>query len=270
MKNVIVLLFAFVLITSCGGQKKQANEDVQNVQLKGEEVPIDTALFRYAYRIRVQGDKAVVFDLHNVDYYYHVFTYPSFKYISSFGKRGEGPEEMISAENIRWGGDNTAWVLDGSKNRLSRYGGIAPGQEPKLEENISLDKAFMRPLDFDLSDTDSFVIPDYSGENRFSWADMAGNLLHKSHCIPITDEKRLQESAPAVAQGWRSFISFSPDKKLLVTVTQLGDVLDIYNIENGRHINYKGEDGEPEFHVTSEGYGIPAGRMCYYPQIRNL
>ena len=25
MKNVIVLLFAFVLITSCGGQKKQAN-----------------------------------------------------------------------------------------------------------------------------------------------------------------------------------------------------------------------------------------------------
>ena len=127
-----------------------------------------------------------------------------------------------------------------------------------------MDKAFMRPLDFDLSDTDSFVIPDYSGENRFSWADMAGNLLHKSHCIPITDEKRLQESAPAVAQGWRSFISFSPDKKLLVTVTQLGDVLDIYNIENGRHINYKGEDGEPEFHVTSEGYGIPAGRMCYY------
>lgn len=157
MKNVIVLLFAFVLITSCGGQKKQANEDVQNVQLKGEEVPIDTALFRYAYRIRVQGDKAVVFDLHNVDYYYHVFTYPSFKYISSFGKRGEGPEEMISAENIRWGGDNTAWVLDGSKNRLSRYGGIAPGQEPKLEENISLDKAFMRPLDFDLSDTDSLL-----------------------------------------------------------------------------------------------------------------
>lgn len=66
-------------------------------------------------------------------------------------------------------------------------------------------------------------------------ADMSGNLLHKSDCIPITDEKQLKESAPAVAQGWRSFISFSPDKKLLVTVTQLGDVLDIYNMENGRH-----------------------------------
>ncbi len=101
MKNVVILLFALVLITSCGGQKKQEEKEVRNVQLKGEEMPVDTALFRYAYRIRVQGDKAVVFDLHNVDYYYHAFTYPGFKYISSFGKRGEGPEEMISAENIR-------------------------------------------------------------------------------------------------------------------------------------------------------------------------
>ena len=96
MKNVVILLFALVLITSCGGQKKQEEKEVRNVQLKGEEMPVDTALFRYAYRIRVQGDKAVVFDLHNVDYYYHAFTYPGFKYISSFGKRGEGPEEMIS------------------------------------------------------------------------------------------------------------------------------------------------------------------------------
>lgn len=146
MKNVIVLLCAFVLMASCSEQKKKEEKKVQNIQLKGEEVPVDTALLRYAFRIRVQGDKAVVFDLHNADYYYHVFTYPGFKYISSFGKCGEGPEEMISAENIRWGGDNIAWVLDASKNRLLRYGGIAPGQEPKLEENISLNKAFMRPL----------------------------------------------------------------------------------------------------------------------------
>ena len=72
MKNVVILLFALVLITSCGGQKKQEEKEVRNVQLKGEEIPVDTALFRYAYRIRVQGDKAVVFDLHNVDYYYHI------------------------------------------------------------------------------------------------------------------------------------------------------------------------------------------------------
>ena len=48
MKNVVILLFALVLITSCGGQKKQEEKEVRNVQLKGEEIPVDTALFRYA------------------------------------------------------------------------------------------------------------------------------------------------------------------------------------------------------------------------------
>lgn len=51
MKNVVILLFALVLITSCGGQKKQEEKEVRNVQLKGEEIPVDTALFRYAYEL---------------------------------------------------------------------------------------------------------------------------------------------------------------------------------------------------------------------------
>ena len=42
MKNVVILLFALVLITSCGGQKKQEEKEVRNVQLKGEEMPVDS------------------------------------------------------------------------------------------------------------------------------------------------------------------------------------------------------------------------------------
>lgn len=276
MKPYVYVLFLLALACGCGGQKKQEDKKENKQEgkqekkqeaagcLVGEEVPIDTILFRYAYRIRVQGEKAVVFDLHNADYYFHAFTYPGFQYISSFGKRGEGPEEMISAENIRWEGDNTAWVLDGIKNRLFKFGGIAPGQTPQLVETISLDKAFQCSLDFDLSKTGTFVTPDYSGENRFCWTDKQGVLLHKSEHIPTTNKELLEKSAPAVAQGWHSFISFSPDKKFLVAATQLGDVLDIYNMGNQRHVSYKGEDGEPKFRVSSQGYGIPAGLMGYY------
>jgi hypothetical protein len=43
-------------------------------------------------------------DLHGTDYFCHVFHYPGFRYFASFGKRGEAPEEMLSAENIRWHG----------------------------------------------------------------------------------------------------------------------------------------------------------------------
>lgn len=70
----------------------------QTIELKARVQPLDTALFRYPFRVRVQGDKAVVMDLHGTDYFCHVFHYPGFRYFASFGKRGEAPEEMLSAE----------------------------------------------------------------------------------------------------------------------------------------------------------------------------
>lgn len=277
--NIRILIFTLVataFLAACRGQRQQkqdaAVEETVSVQavpegdvLKGEVIPIDTVLFRYAYRMRIQEDKIVVFDLHNADYYYHVFTYPDFKYISSFGKRGEGPEEMIFAENVRFAGKNTVWVLDNGKNRMTRYSGIAPGETPKLEETVALDQAFMRALDFDFYDEKTVVIPDYSGENRFNWTKIpTGELVRKSEQIPISNKKLLKESAPAVAQGWRSFISFTPDKRLLVAVTQLGDRIDIYDMKTRRHIGKTGEGEEPKFSVSSEGYGFPAGAVCYH------
>lgn len=71
-----------------------------------------------------------------------------------------------------------------------------------------MDKRLFRSLDFDLKDASTVVIPDYSGENRFSWASLSsGELLRKSEQIPVSDPELLRESAPAVAQGWNSFVS---------------------------------------------------------------
>lgn len=274
MKSKLLLWFLLPLLAACSGQRRQQQGTGEAIMeeavragevLEGEVIPIDTALFRYAYRMRVQGDKAVILDLHNADYYYHVFTYPDFKYISSFGKRGEGPGESIYASNIRFAGPNTVWVLDDGKGRMYQYSGIAKGETPKLEKDILLDKSLYRSLDFDMNDASTIVIPDYSGENRFSWADLAsGKLLHKWEQIPISDQKLLKESAPAVAQGWNCFLSFSPDKRILASVTQFGDRLDIYDMQSQKHIGKLGGDGEPEFKVSHEGYGVPVGRICYY------
>ena len=52
----------------------------QTIELKARVQPLDTALFRYPFRVRVQGDKAVVMDLHGTDYFCHVFHYPGFRY----------------------------------------------------------------------------------------------------------------------------------------------------------------------------------------------
>lgn len=102
MKIFISLLLFFICI-SCGIRNKEYAENVlpysefpQEKELKGEVIELDTALFRCPFRIRVEGDKAIVMDLHGIDYYAHLFQYPSFRYLSSFGRRGDSPTEMLS------------------------------------------------------------------------------------------------------------------------------------------------------------------------------
>ena len=130
MKNKQLLCVLFPLLVACTGQRHQQQVSSESIieeavrkgeVLKGEIVPIDTALFRYAYRMRVQGDKAVILDLHNADYYYHVFTYPDFQYQSSFGKRGEGPGESIYAANIRFARSEERRVGKECRSRWSPY-----------------------------------------------------------------------------------------------------------------------------------------------------
>lgn len=263
------------LLVACGGKQGQEKSGLSGKlsieealseadTLKGEEIPLDTTvLFRYAYRFRVMGDRVVVWDLHNADYYFHLFTYPQFEYISSFGKRGEGPEESISSSEIRFLSPDTVWALDNIKGRMFCYSGITGNQTPKLEKDVLLDERVPHTTDFDLKDPSTIVAFDHSGKHRFAWMKLpTGELLSQFEQIPTSQTELLENNAPAVSQGWYSYISLTPDKKKLVTATQLGDRLDIYDLENGTNVNYVGPHGEPQFGISG-GYGYPTGRKGY-------
>lgn len=233
----------------------------QEQELKAKTIILDTALFRYPFRIHVQGDRAVVLDLHGTDYYFHAFDYPDFNYLSSFGKRGDSPEEMLSAENFRWNG-NYLYTLDANKLELTKLGFALSTDSLLREEAVNLDKELLRPLDFVVCTDSTFIIPDYSGDSRFCQVSRDGKLLRKFGMIPSVNEDALKNARPALAQAWRSFIDYNPRNSVLAAVTQLGEVLEIYNLKDSTHIVCIGPHGEPEFQV-SEGYGIPTGIMGF-------
>ena len=270
MAGYFLVLFTSVCLFSCDLNNAHAESSCSQANdyplLESVEIPIDTVLFRYATYFRVQGDIVVVFDLHNSDYYCHTFTYPEFKYISSFGKRGEGPNEILIANNIRWAGEEEMWVLDNIKNRMTRYSGIARGKTPKLEEHVKLEQDLMHALDFDIYNKNQVVIPDYSGEKRFSWVDLpSGKLHHKWMEIPMENKTILNNNPYAAAAGWFSFLAFTPNKKCLITANQFADRLDIYQVDNGAFKTTIGpENQEPRFEVTSSGDAIPTGSICHY------
>lgn len=261
MRNSLAALL-LCLLAGCTFSNKEYttySQFPETKELKGTVIELDTALFRYPFRIRVQDDLAVILDLHNTEHYYHVFSYPEFRYLNSFGKRGNAPEEVLSAENFRIVGEEV-WGLDANKRELRRWGIASPEDSIPLLEILALDEELLRPLDFALC-RDSMVIPDYSGQNRLCWVDRQGDLIRKEKKIPTGDKKMLEESPTALAQAWRSFIDYNPKHDALVAVTQLGEVLEIYNGEEEPTIVH-GPNSEPEFKLAGE-YAMPAGIMGF-------
>lgn len=80
--------------------------------------------------------------------------------------------------------------------------------------------------------------------------------------IISANEDALKNSRPALAQAWRSFIDYNPRNGILAVATQLGEVIEIYNLKDSTHVVRIGPNGEPKFKL-SEGYGIPVGIMGF-------
>ena len=265
MKKLISLIILLGALTVYALTKTSPNTEYPEItfpvteELQGRVILLDSVFFRYPYRLEVRGDRVVIEDLHGPDYFYHLFTYPDFHYLHSFGQRGEGPEEMQTVDDFRWDGQ-TLWALDNIKSELVRWELNDCRDKMVRSERIKLDKATFRALDIVPYQDNSFLIPNYSGDSRFCQVDRNGKLLKKWGEIPTERKDDLKKYPYAFGYGWRSFIDYSSKTGTLVAATQLGGVLEVWNVKKNTHKVLKGKLGEPEFEILPE-YAIPAGAV---------
>ena len=110
MKKLISLIILLGALTVYAFTRTSPNTENYEItfpvteELLGRVIPTDSVFFRYPYRLEVRGDRVVIEDLHGPDYFYHLFTFPDFRYLHSFGQRGEGPEEMQTVDDFFWNG----------------------------------------------------------------------------------------------------------------------------------------------------------------------
>ena len=259
MKHYLTFLVLLVIFTGCTSDLPKDRvlyaSFPKEETLHSKVIQLDSVYMRYPFRIHVSGDQAVVLDLHGSDVYCHLFHYPDFHYLSSFGRRGDSPEEMLSVETVKCI-DGSYWTLDANKGELTRFEFVSDRDSLLRAEAISFDKdSILRALDFVAFNDTTFLIPDYSGDSRFCWVNRQGKFLKKSGTIPSSNEEALKEARPALAQAWRSFIDYNPHNGVLIAATQLGEILEIYNLQNGSHKVCQGPKGEPEFKLAG-GYAI--------------
>ena len=261
MKNLIyILLIGISTLISCDGSdahiypRYAAFPDERTVAT--QEISIDSVIFRYPYRVTVKDSIAVIMDLHNDNHYFYSFTYPDWTPIAPFGKRGKGPEEMLSAEMFQFCSLDSIWVLDANKMQITRWAISVTEKTVSRVEEITLDKNLVRSLDFYRTDS-GFLITDYLGNYRYHKVSHCGRLIKNIGKIP-TETNYEQYIHPALAQAWRSFTGYNPQNGIYAMVTQLGEALEIYNLKKQTHNVVYGPGGEPQFNEKG-GESIPTG-----------
>ena len=221
---------------------------------QAKSISCDSVYLRYPYRVEINDSLAVILDLHPDSCFLHAFTYPEWRYVTSFGSRGEGPEDILSAERVRISSPDSVWVLDSNRCQITRWR-ISNGNAERVEE-IPLDDRLIRTLDF-CKTADGFLVTDYTGNYRYHVLDQCGKIIQSVGHVP--SEKNVDDSdKPALSQAWRSFMDYNPKNGVLAIVTQLGEVVELFILKTGEHKVYYGPGGEPVFSTLSSE-AIPKG-----------
>jgi len=255
----IYILLELPILLSCSSNEVSFTSFPKTEYLKISKVmQIEGVPMRYPFRIRTTDSYLFVMDLHGSEYYCYQFDYPSMHFRQSFAKTGRGPREFLDAENIRLT-PTGCWTLDANKTNLNYF----QIQENELSmKEYPLDKSLIRSLDFDIYNDSMFIVPDYTGTHRFDILGLDMMIRESRGTIPCRNRDKMIPDM-AYAQVWRGFLNYNPQNGILAIATQLGDVIEIYNLSGDSLVNViYGKEGEPQFEYRG-GYAVPNGIMGY-------
>ena len=244
MKKLILFfgLIGMLSLASCD------SASVKPVSLTGyvlEENP-EIPFMRFPYRLEIKKNLLFAFDMASDSMFYHVLSYPGLDYLYSFGKKGNGPEEIILPTPFQFYKDELL-VLDGARAKLYCYENVS---QDSLRNPSFMDLGASRAVDFVKANDSVLLVEDLSGEGRLIKYSPSGN--EKLYSIPQSDEH--SEANALKAYLWRSFMSYNTELNKLAMATQSGDVLEIYDFESGKSQVVVGDGGIPREEDQIEGF----------------
>jgi len=98
MRNYFILpLFLLVVLFSCKNQQDCIVVEEFPIEVDAKpsaQFAFDSLYFSYP-RIKIDGDKCCVADNGASGYFFHIYSYPSFKYLKSLACKGHGTNELV-------------------------------------------------------------------------------------------------------------------------------------------------------------------------------
>ena len=171
-----------------------------------------------------------------------IFDLKSYKFLKSFGRKGQGPIEFIQASQIIPDpkDKNMFWIYDISTRKLKKYSieKVLNG-EFKPEKIVKILKGYGIPFYLKITSNEKILAVGAFSKGRISIYDMKGNFIRSIGKIPVVIKKG--RFGPQHSHGFTG--NFSLKNKEVFIATRYGALIEKYNIENGKLVaTYFGPD----------------------------
>jgi hypothetical protein len=225
--QVLISLLIVVLINiTC----QRRTYEIYN--LTGELFQADLPYMRFPSNIGLMDSVVVILDLAAEGYFYHLSSYPDFVYQYSIGHRGNGPGEIVLPTRFQTYKESII-LLDGAQGNLFWH-------TPYSDQTL-IAQRFGMPLttDFVVLNDSTVIAGDFNNQNR-----LVSYTPHtKRGLFPV--HSKSSEDGSNTGFIWRSFMDLNRSNNKLVLATQFGDVIEIYNLNDGSSIQKIGQGGIP-------------------------
>ena len=245
MKRIIYCLLLTVLIVSSCTLRQTDAENRAEISLQGECFePENIPFMRMPFRIGLSGSRLVLLDLASDSCFYHVLEYPSFNYLYSVGRKGQGENEITLSTPFQLQDDHL-YIFDGSRGDVYKYGLGNGGLEKKYATTL------VASIDFAYKNDSTFYVEDMSGKSRvIEWNPQQRNSYFE---MPTSGKETTEPRfLPYV---WRSYMDYNPNLKKLALATQHGEVIELYDMEKSEtHLICENKDMYPTKMNECKGY----------------
>lgn len=234
----------------------------QDVPLSGERFVIKGEFLRFPFRIRQKGDYVYILDMHGERNFCHILNRDKMTIVASFASRGNGPEEILQAMDLHVVSEDSIWLYDTNKREMTLWGYSSKYRTALLKGCIQFENSIENSSNCSWKCDSVFFFTDRSGHNRILMVDKFGEIEKHIGTIP-SGNKVSNNRLGILAQAWNSYVHYNPHHQLLVTATQLGEVIEIYSLDTNTRQVVVGPYGEPQYATTNDGCAIPSGIMGF-------
>lgn len=249
--RIIAIAIAGLSIVSCRHENKALLDNIQVDTLECiQKISLDSIALTYP-SMKVQHGICCIAD-NGGEYYFHLYTFPDFKYIRSFGRKGKAKNELINLLDFDFR-DDYVYALGGADKKILEF---------NIQEDLDNPRTIYYDNDLQIAelcclDNGNFVVYNTLGKHRFTELSKDGKVLGEYVNIPNKEMPTKEQTL------WIGDIEASPNGKCVVSPTMYGEVVDIFNIEAKDNTRFIGRLGEPKYWEEKKK-GFTLANPLYY------